>query len=134
MKILSNLFNFLIQGIKNNTTLSTVKSDFSEAFNSELTLLWKSVRPIFIKEDPDLVNALEKTPDDEVAQAGFKYQLSKLLKNEEFATLVKPHLEALEKSNKAQKVNKVNVKGTGNTTIVDVKNSGTIKISNNDRK
>jgi hypothetical protein len=134
MKLLAKVFDFLLKGIKNNKTLSSINNEFSEAFNNELSLLWKKLKPIFIIEEPDLVKKIEDNPDDEAAQAGLKYHLSKLLEKKEFIETIKPHLDILNQKEKEQKVNNLRIEGESNIGIMDLDNSGTININTNDRK
>lgn len=139
MNLLSKTFTYIISALTQNKVMTKVKGEFSEALNNELLALWNKVKPIFIKEDPLLVDNIEKDPENEIAQGGLKYQLSKHINDQDFISLIAPQLERIEselkKEKKEIKINKVNVSGTENITIVDSTISGNItKVEKNGNK
>lgn len=64
--------------------LKAVKSSKGgqEASNEISTAIWEWVRPIFLKEDEDLVSELEKNPEDQDIQEELKLRLKRKAKND----------------------------------------------------
>lgn len=124
MDFLSVLMGYVLNGIKKSKVTETVTSDFKDAINNDLVLLWNKIKPIFIVEDKKLVDKIENNPEDEVAQAGLKYKLSEKLEDSQFKEMVSELIEKIQKlesenKSKVMKENKVTVKGSHNITITD---------------
>jgi len=117
----SKVYDHLINGVKSNKAVGKIKEELGEALSNELSALWLKARPLFIKEDPNLVIDIEKNPDDKDAQGGFNYKVKKKLQDKEFMELINPNLEKISKLEKkitSNVTNKVKITGDNNTTIV----------------
>ncbi|MBK8656757.1 MAG: hypothetical protein IPN20_23235 [Haliscomenobacter sp.] len=92
-KVALHLFDFF----RKNKGIETIASDFNEAIGNEILLFWKKVKPIFIKEDKELIEKIEENPNDETLQGGLKYQISKKLSDDVFKKDLENFLKSLEK-------------------------------------
>ena len=68
-----------VYGLLFPAALKEVGKDFADATNGEIRALWKKVKPIFIEE----VEALQKMPGDNDAQADVRNKLKKALEGDD---------------------------------------------------
>jgi len=66
---------YIIESIKNSKT-------GQKASNELLSAFWQWIRPLFLKDEPDMVKKLESAPDNTKYQGVLEHNLEKMITND----------------------------------------------------
>lgn len=130
ISMVSKLFGFILPFLKSKSS-KKIGGEISDAFNNEAIAIWDKIKFIFIKEDKEILEDLEKNPEDLDIQGAFKYKLKKLItENAE----LKSELEKLI-SKKEIKPKDISVENSKNVNIGNITTrDGSVQIGDNNQK